>query len=124
MPIIRRGGRPGLLGLAARTAVVAGTANAVSGGMRSQQQARAQEQQQAEQLQAQQQEAAMQAAAQQAVAAHAAAQAAPAPAAPAQPAADAGANDLLSQLTQLGALHAQGILSADEFSAAKAKLLA
>ena len=32
MPI-RRVGRPGLIGLAARTAVVAGTASAVSGAM-------------------------------------------------------------------------------------------
>jgi hypothetical protein len=33
-PRIGRPGRPGLLGLAARTAVVAGTARAVSGGIR------------------------------------------------------------------------------------------
>ena len=33
----RRMGRPGLVGLAARTAVVAGTATAVSGGMRNRQ---------------------------------------------------------------------------------------
>lgn len=31
--MIRRVGRPGLIGLAARTAVVAGTASAVSGGV-------------------------------------------------------------------------------------------
>ena len=31
--MIRRVGRPGLIGLAARTAVVAGTASAVSGAM-------------------------------------------------------------------------------------------
>jgi membrane protease subunit (stomatin/prohibitin family) len=30
MPLIRRGGRPGLLGTVARTAVIAGTANAVT----------------------------------------------------------------------------------------------
>lgn len=42
MPI-RRVGRPGLIGLAARTAVVAGTAQAVSGGMARNQQARAQQ---------------------------------------------------------------------------------
>ncbi len=40
----------------------------------------------------------------------------PPPAAPAAP-------DLMAQLTQLGTLHTQGILSDDEFAAAKAKLL-
>ncbi|WP_223692563.1 SHOCT domain-containing protein [Leifsonia poae] len=113
MPFIRRVGRPGLLGLAARTAVVAGTATAVAGGMRSHQEAKAQEQYEAEQFQAQQQQAAMGAAAQQAVA----------QATPAAPA-DSGGSDLMTQLSQLGALHSQGILSDDEFSAAKAKLLA
>jgi membrane protease subunit (stomatin/prohibitin family) len=38
--IARGGGRPGLLGTMARTAVVAGTATAVSGGMRRRQLAR------------------------------------------------------------------------------------
>ncbi len=112
MPFIRRIGHPGLLGLAARTAVVAGTATAVVGGMQSHQQNKAEEQYEAQQFQAQQQQAAMETAAQQAVA-----QAAPA-AAPA-----AGGNDLMSQLQQLGTLHAQGILSDEEFTAAKAKLL-
>lgn len=121
MPFIRRAGRPGLLGLAARTAVVAGTATAVSGGMRTRQDERAQQQYEAEQYQAQQQQAAMdaaaqRAAAQQAAAQQAAAQAAPAPSAPA-------ADDLLGKLQQLGALHAQGVLTDEEFSAAKAKLL-
>ena len=37
-----RGGRPGLIGMAARTAVVAGTATAVSGNVSRRQQARAQ----------------------------------------------------------------------------------
>lgn len=39
----RRMGRPGLIGMAARTAVVAGTATAVSGNMQRRQQARAQD---------------------------------------------------------------------------------
>ncbi|GAB3575321.1 hypothetical protein GCM10027406_06650 [Leifsonia lichenia] len=118
MPFVRRVGRPGLLGLAARTAVVAGTATAVSGGMQRRQQEKAMEEQQAEQYQAQQQQAQMDAAAQQAVAQQQAA----APAAAAAPA--GGGTDLMAQLQQLAALHAQGILSDDEFSAAKAKLLA
>ena len=123
MPFIRRVGRPGLLGLAARTAVVAGTATAVSGGMQRRQQEKAMEQQQAEQYQAQQQQAQMDAAAQQALAQQQQQQqqqqAAPAPA----PAAGGG-TDLMAQLQQLAALHAQGILSDEEFTAAKAKLLA
>ena len=41
--MIRRVGRPGLVGTMARTAVIAGTATAVSGGMQARQQARAQE---------------------------------------------------------------------------------
>jgi|SRR4051812_10098217 putative oligomerization/nucleic acid binding protein len=120
MPFIRRGGRPGLLGLAARTAVVAGTATAVSGGMRARQDEKAQQQYEAEQYQAQQQQASIDAAAQQAAAQQAAAQATPV--APA-PAAASGGNDLMAQLQQLGTLHAQGVLTDDEFSAAKAKLL-
>ena len=37
---MRRRGRPGLLGVAARTAVVAGTATAVSGSVRNKQEAK------------------------------------------------------------------------------------
>ena len=111
--------RPGLIGLAARTAVVAGTATAVSGGMQAHQADKAQQQYDAQQYQAQQQQAAMDAAAAQAVAnAQAAAPPPPPAAAPA-----GGGSDLMAQLNQLGALHAQGILSDEEFSAAKAKLL-
>ncbi|MCT9821086.1 SHOCT domain-containing protein [Microbacterium sp. W1N] len=113
--MLRRGGRPGLLGMAARTAVVAGTATAVSGRVARRQQDRAD--QQSEQLawEAQQQQAAMDASAAQAVAnAQAAAPPAPAP---------GGGSDLMAQLTQLATLHTQGILSDDEFASAKAKLL-
>jgi hypothetical protein len=47
-------------------------------------------------------------------------QAAPAPASPA----GSGVNDvLLAQLTQLGELHGKGVLTDEEFAAAKAKLL-
>ncbi len=115
-----RFGRPGLIGLAARTAVVAGTANAVSSGMANNRQRRAQAQYEQEQYQAAQQQAAMNAAAQQAVAAQAAAAPPPAPA-PA-PAA-AGGTDIIAELQKLAALKDAGVLSDDEFAAAKAKLL-
>lgn len=111
----RRMGRPGLIGMAARTAVVAGTATAVAGGVSRHQQAKADQQYEAQQYEAQQQQAAMDAAAQQAVAQQAAAQA--------PPPAPAGGTDLVAELQKLGALREQGILSDEEFAAAKAKLL-
>ncbi|MGN6219479.1 MAG: SHOCT domain-containing protein [Microbacterium sp.] len=112
-------GRPGLIGMAARTAVVAGTATAVSGAVAGHQQRRAYEAQEQQAYAAQQQQAAMDAAAAQAVANAQAAAAPPAPPAPA-----GGGDDLMAKLSQLAQLHAQGILSDDEFAAAKAKLLA
>lgn len=112
MPLFNRFGRPGLLGLAARTAVVAGTASAVSGGMRTAQQRRAQQSAEAAEYEAQQQAAGQQAAAQYA--------AAPPPAAP--PAADG--RDTIAELERLAALHTQGALTDAEFTAAKARLLA
>jgi hypothetical protein len=50
----------------------------------------------------------------------------PPPAAPAAPAPQAlsAGDDTLAQLRQLADLHAQGILTDDEFAAAKAKILA
>ena len=114
----RRMGRPGLVGLAARTAVVAGTATAVSGSVSRHQQEKYNDQAQQQAYEAQQQQAAMDAAAAQAVANAQAAAPAPAAAAPA-PAAD----DLMTKITQLAQLHAQGILSDEEFASAKAKLL-
>ena len=105
MPFIGRIGRPGLIGLAARTAVVAGTATAVSGGMAARQQRRAEDQYEQQQFEAQQQQAQMQ----QAVAQHA-------------PPAPAG-SDVTSELQRLAGLHQQGILTDEEFSAAKQKLL-
>jgi len=107
----RRMGRPGLIGMAARTAVVAGTATAVSGTVSRRQQARAQDAQAQADAQAQEaQYAAQQQAAQQQY------QAQQAPAAN-----DSG---MLAQLNQLSQLHNAGVLSDDEFTAAKAKLLA
>jgi len=109
---------PGLLRGMARTAVVAGTATAVSGSVQRHQQEKYQNQYEQQQYEAQQQQAAMNAAAQQAVAQQqaAAAQAAPAPAA-------AGGTDVVAELQKLATLKEQGILSDDEFAAAKAKLL-
>ncbi|MCM2427245.1 SHOCT domain-containing protein [Streptomyces sp. RKAG337] len=91
----RRG--PGLLGAVARTAVVAGTASAVSGRVRQHQQekfAGQEEQQAAQPPQASQ------------------AQAAPPP-----------ADDTLSRLERLAGLKSQGILTEEEFAAEKAKIL-
>jgi hypothetical protein len=104
--------------MAARTAVVAGTATAVSGSVARHQQAKYNDQAQEQAYEAQQQQAAMDAAAAQAVANAQAAQAAPA-----APAAAPAADDMMAKITQLAQLHAQGILSDEEFAAAKAKLL-
>jgi membrane protease subunit (stomatin/prohibitin family) len=102
----RRG--PGLLGAVARTAVVAGTASAVGGRVQRRQQQKwgAQEvvaQQSVEEQRAVQQQQAMQ---QQM--------------APSAPAAD----DLLDRLERLAELKRQGVLTAAEFEAQKAKILA
>jgi hypothetical protein len=118
----RRVGRPGLVGTMARTAVIAGTANATVNAMNSKQQAKAQsaaEQQAAQQaaFEAQAQVAEMQAQL-------AAQQAPPPPPAPAAPAAPAAGDDLMAKLQQLADMKAAGILDDAEFAAAKAKLLA
>lgn len=118
--MLMRRGRPGLIGMAARTAVVAGTATAVSGSVARRQQTKAQGQYEQQQFEAQQQQAQMQAMAQQAAAEQAAQQAAAQPAAAPPPAAG---GDMMAQLQQLAQLHTQGILSDEEFTAAKAKLL-
>ena len=126
MPMFRRMGRPGLLGLAARTAVVAGTASAVTGGMRNRQQARAESAQQQQEYAAQQQQAQIDAAAAAAVAAQQpAAGMAPAvpPPASAAPGAPAGV-DIIAELQKLAALKDAGVLTDAEFTAAKGKLLA
>lgn len=109
MPL-RRMGRPGLIGMAARTAVVAGTATAVSGNVQRRQQNRANDAQAQADADAQAQQDAYAAQQQQAAAAQA-------PAGPVD-------SDLLGQLNQLSQLHNAGVLSDTEFTAAKAKLLA
>ncbi|WP_136043359.1 MULTISPECIES: SHOCT domain-containing protein [unclassified Microbacterium] len=114
MPL-RRFGRPGLIGLAARTAVVAGTASAVGGAMSRNQQERAQGQYEQQQYEAAQQQAQIDAAAQNAAAQYAA------PSAPAS--APAGGDDLIAKLQQLASLKDAGVLSETEFAAAKQKLL-
>lgn len=105
MPFIARRGRPGLLGMAARTAVVAGTATAVSGAVARNQQRRAMEQQ----VRIQQ---------------------TPVPPAPAPimaptapPAAVPAGDDFFAQVEKLAALHSGGILSDEEFALAKQRLL-
>ena len=105
---------PGLIRGVARTAVIAGTATAVSNGVSRRQYGRWEQQAQQQQAQeyAQQQLAAQQYAQQQQ--ALAAQQAAPA-AAPVDP--------TIAKLQELANLHAQGILSDAEFGAAKAKVL-
>lgn len=87
----------GLLRMAARTAVVAGTATAVSGRVARRQAARYDEPQQE----------------------YAPAEPAPAPPAPAA----ADQDDPMAKLQSLAQLHAQGVLTDDEFAAAKAKIL-
>ncbi len=108
MPLGRMG-RPGLIGMAARTAVVAGTATAVSGNVQRRQAQRAEDKYEQQAAEQQQQQAQMQQAAAQ--------QQAAAPAA-------APADDMMTKIQQLATLHSQGILSDEEFTAAKAKLLA
>ncbi len=108
MPFVRRVGRPGLIGLAARTAVVAGTASAVSGAVAGGQQRRAQAQYEQQQYEAAQQQAQIDAAAQ---------------AAAAQYAPSATGVDIVAELQKLASLKDVGALSDAEFEAAKAKLL-
>jgi len=95
---------PGLIRGVARTAVIAGTATAVSG--------RVQRRQAEKYAGRDAQIAADRDAAYQQTAA-------PAPA----PAPAAGEGDMIAQLKQLAELHDQGILTDDEFAAQKAKLL-
>jgi membrane protease subunit (stomatin/prohibitin family) len=86
----------GLLRMAARTAVVAGTATAVHGRVQRRQAAKWDQQDQQQYAQEQQQYA----------------QEAPAP-----------EDDSTAQLQNLAALHTQGVLTDEEFAAAKAKIL-
>lgn len=98
-----RGGRPGLLGTVARTAVVAGTATATSNAVNRRGQQRAAEKQAYTQQQAPPPPQDYPA---------------PAPTPPPVP-----SDDLVTKLKQLGELHTTGVLSDDEFAAAKKQLL-
>ena len=115
----RRMGRPGLMGTMARTAVIAGTATAVSGSMqkKSAQSAAAQQQNAAAQQQAMVDQAAAQAAAQ-VQAQQAAAEPSPAPA-PAQMSTD----DKIAKIKELGQLKEAALLTDAEFAVEKAKIL-
>ena len=93
----------GLLRMAARTAVVAGTATAVSGRVARRQARKYDQPAQEEQDQPAQQQY----------------QAPPAEAPPEAPAEESP----YDQLRELGKLHSQGVISDDEFTAAKAKIL-
>lgn len=101
---IGRAARPGLIGTAARTAVVAGTATAVSGRVAANQAAASQ---------------------QRAAAAAPPAPAAPAPAASAPAPATGGGltDDMVDQLQKLAGLRDAGILTDEEFAAKKAAIL-
>lgn len=109
-----RMGRPGLLGMAARTAVVAGTATAVSGRVARRQNERAQAQQAEHEYEVQQEAAAM-------VAASPPPQYAPT--SPPAPVGQPGGDSMVDQLQRLAELRNQGVLSEAEFESAKAKLL-
>jgi hypothetical protein len=118
----RRG--PGLLGTMARTAVIAGTATAVSKGVSNSMGQRAAQQQAAQQ---QQQQAAFDAGFQQAQAAQQTQQAQQATMAQAQaPQAASPATNtdtVIAQLQQLAELQNLGILTPDEFAQQKARIL-
>lgn len=139
MPFLRRIGRGGLLQAAARTAVIAGTATAVSGGIR-----RFQERDRYDEAPAG--EPAQQGGGQQGYPQQGYPQQSygqqgydqptsgtlptPAQAAEHDPLASGAAGggaeggaDLMHQLEQLASLHQQGALTAEEFAAAKGKLL-
>ncbi|MCX4777560.1 SHOCT domain-containing protein [Streptomyces sp. NBC_01264] len=111
----RRFGRPGLLGAMARTAVVAGTATAVSGRVQRSQAERAAQQQASA-------DAERQALVDQAAARAAAQQQAWQQSQPAQQPAAAPV-DRVGQLTALAELKAQGLLTDEEFAAEKARVL-
>ncbi|MEE2056766.1 SHOCT domain-containing protein [Rhodococcus artemisiae] len=105
--VFRRGrvGRPGLLGTVARTAVISGTATATSNAINRRGQQRAAEKQAYTQQQAPPPP-----------------QDYPAPA-PTPAAPPASSDDLVEKLKQLGELHTAGVLSDEEFAAAKKQLL-
>jgi hypothetical protein len=107
------------MGTMARTAVVAGTATAVSGNVARRQAGKAQQAQMAAEMQQEQMKAEVRAE----MAAEAAAAAPPPPPPAPAPAAAPAADDTMAKLQQLADMKAQGILTDEEFAAAKAKVL-
>lgn len=105
---VGRVGRRGVVGMAARTAVVAGTATAVAGGVAHHQAVKQEQRDEAAAYEQQQQAPQQQA-----------------NAAPQQDYAPAPAvsDDTVAQLERLGKLKQEGILTDEEFAAQKAKLL-
>lgn len=106
-PMPRRTGRPGLIGTAARTAVVAGTATAVVGGVHHHQEQKSAAQQaeaDQQQLDAQQQQ--------------------PEPPTVPQQAAPPAEPDRIAKIKELGQMRDQGLLTDQEFAAEKARVLA
>ncbi len=118
----RRVGRPGLVGTMARTAVVAGTASAVVGASANRQAGK--QQAAAEQQAAQQAAFDSQAQLAQMQADMDAMKAQQAPRGSGSGPAAGGGGDLMAELSKLADLKAAGVLTDEEFSAAKAKLLA
>ncbi len=116
---IGRVGRPSLVGTMARTAVIAGTATAVSNKVSQGQAAKAQQAADAQAYQAEQQQAAMDAAVAQQVAAQQAAAPPPPPLRRPPPAASPTRSSASSSSSPSCAT--QGILTEEEFSAKKAK---
>jgi Short C-terminal domain len=103
---MRRRGRPGLLGTAGRTAVVAGTATATANAVNRHAQNKAAEKEQASANEAQQ------------------ATPPPPPPPPSAPVAPARPrDDLVSKLTELAKLRDSGVLSQEEFEQPKALVL-
>jgi hypothetical protein len=100
--LVRRFGRPGLLGTVARTAVIAGTATATANALNRRQARNAEQDAEAAAYEQQQ---------------------AMAPAAPMAAAAPADGDGLGDQLMKLAQLHQDGTLTDAEFTAAKQRLL-
>lgn len=116
-----RTGRPGLIGTAARTAVIAGTATAVSGAVIDSRTRSAQQKASAQQAAADAHQAQIDASVQRAIAEQGVAQQ-PVTQPPAAPA-TLSPDDIIAQLQRLGELHKNGILNDEEFAAMKARLL-
>jgi hypothetical protein len=112
-----RRGRPGLIGTAARTAVIAGTATAVTTSVVASKKQQAHHQAVAQQAQ-------IDAAVQQAVGQQAAQQPAPVePIAAAPTAAGRSTEELIAELHKLAELRQAEVINEDEFDMLKAKLL-